>query len=216
MHIDKSSFFLALGTIAVGGAAGYVARDHNLIGPAAPPPRPTGMAASLPSAVAPVASGAALEVPPPPACDDATGSPADCPPPPYSAEEGGCAPVANKRCADFKASMKPRVAERAVACIRALNPTQQCDANRVNLCGHVALMNACTVAEPSVAGGATSGDDVTKACRDMLADCPSANLRDCEATLAGMTETGRDRMARCLSAHCADKGLLGCEAVDVK
>jgi hypothetical protein len=151
-----------------------------------------------------------------PPCDDLSGAPADCPPPPYSADESGCAPIATKRCEDFKQSLKPRAAERAVACILALNPAQRCDPNRVNLCGHVALMNSCAPPEQTAASTAPSTDDLSLRCQAIAQTCPGASLRDCEATLSGMTAVGRERMARCIASHCSDKGLLGCEGVDPK
>jgi hypothetical protein len=208
MNIDRASFFLALGTLAAGGAGGYLARDRNLVGsPPAPPPQPSAMAATVASAGAAPAAAA-------PPCDDTSGVPAECPPPPYSADESGCAPVATKRCEDFKQSLKPRLAERAVACILSLNPAQRCDPHRVNLCGHVALMSACAPPEQPSGGAAT--DDTSLRCREIVQACPSASLRDCVASLSGMTAAGRERMVRCLGSHCTDKGLLGCEGVDPK
>jgi hypothetical protein len=140
------------------------------------------------------------------------GTPAACPPPPYSADESGCAPVATKRCEDFKQALKPRVAEHAVACVLALNSTQRCDASRVNLCGHQALMTACPPPEPPFAG--TGADDLVTRCQAIVQTCSNTSLRECQTTLSGMTAVGRDRMAQCISAHCADKGLVGCEAVN--
>jgi hypothetical protein len=210
MMVDKGAFLLALGAFAAGGAGGYVARDRNVVGPhAGEPPEPAGLAATRSSG-----GVTAPQAPPPvqPACNDMAGAPADCPPPPYSADESGCAPVATKRCEDFKQSMKPRVAEQAVACILALNPAQRCDPARVNLCGHLALMNACTSGDQPAASSA-GGDDVAARCQAISLSCPTASRHDCEATLGGMTAVGRERMARCMSTHCADKGLVGCEAV---
>jgi hypothetical protein len=207
VNIDKASFFLALGTLAAGGAGGYLAKDRNLIG-AAPP------ASAQPAATMPTLSSVGIASPQgSPPCDDMDGAPAACPPPPYSADESGCGPVATRRCEDFKQSMKPRVAERAVACVLSLNPAQRCDPSRVNMCGHVALMNACEPQHQTPRSGEASNDDLTTRCQAIVRTCPAASPRDCEATLAGMTAVGRDRMARCMAAHCGDKGLLGCEAV---
>jgi hypothetical protein len=208
MHVDKTSFLLALGTLAAGGAGGYIARDRNVAVPrlSTPPPSPpvSASAATLPS------SDPVPSTQPPAACDDMAGHPAECPPAPYPADEGVCAPIATKRCEDFKSSMKPRVAERAVSCILALNPAQRCDRARVNLCGHAALMSAC---EPTKSAD-TGAEDLGNLCRSIVGSCSSATFRDCEATLAGMTAAGRDRMLRCMGAHCSDKGLLGCEAAE--
>jgi hypothetical protein len=153
------------------------------------------------------------------------GAPAACPSPGYSADEGqGCGGVASKRCDDFKQTMKPRVAEQAVACLNALTPGQRCDAARVNLCGHLALMNACQESDAlQTTAPATPGarDEVTSRCDGILRSCSGTMLaptmRECRVTLAGLNTRGRDQMATCMSAHCGDKGLVGCEAaVDVK
>jgi hypothetical protein len=37
-------------------------------------------------------------------------------------------------------------------------------------------------------------------------------MRECRATLTGLTVLGRDRVAMCMIAHCSEKGLAGCEA----
>jgi hypothetical protein len=211
MVIDRAGFMVALGALAAGGAGGYVLRDKHIVGPPAPatPPTAEAVAMAQPSST-PVA---APTLPPAPVCDDETGTPAACPPPPYSADESGCAPVATKRCEDFEQSFKPRVAERAAACILALDPGQRCDSARVNLCGHEALMSACPPPPaPATATAPANGDDLHARCEALTVSCPSTSVRECEATLAGMTAVGRDRTAKCLSAHCADKGLLGCEA----
>jgi hypothetical protein len=156
-----------------------------------------------------------------------TGAPAACPPPPYSADESGCAPIATRRCEDYKASMKPRVAESAVACLLALTPAQRCDARQVDQCGHRALMNACMPAPPApvsgfqgaaagVSAAATPGDDLESRCKGIVQSCAGTSQRECEGTLAGMTSVGRERTARCVASHCSDKGLLGCEALEAK
>jgi hypothetical protein len=209
MTIDKASFFLALGAIAAGGAGGYFVRDRNLLAA----PRGEGIGATAPQAADHAAAPAATTTGPP--CEDGIGVPATCPPPPFSADESGCAPFATRRCEDYKQTMKPRVAEQAVACILALSPAQRCDSGRVNRCGHEALMNACSAPEgpaTASAGAAAGADDVGARCEAIARGCPGTSMRECRATLAGMTELGRARTAACMSAHCADKGLLGCEA----
>jgi hypothetical protein len=137
----------------------------------------------------------------------------------------GCGALPTKRCEDFKQAMKPRVAERAVACINALNQAQRCDPNRLELCGHAALMSACSIDElsgPDGAGAASDSgtaaapDEVGTHCSAILHGCegvtPGPTLRDCRTTLAGMSVLGRDRMVACMKTHCTDKGLLFCEA----
>jgi hypothetical protein len=218
MHIDAGSFFILVGTLAAGGAGGYVvAQKHVFDGPQAAPPQPT------PSPVpAPVAlPSATIALPPKPAapvCDDTVGLPGTCPPPGYSAEEGGCGGLPTKRCNDFKQAMKPKVAERAVACLNALSPGERCNPMRLNLCGHLSLMSACQETEDAADAAAGA---VTAVCQTVLQECAAASLGptlgDCRATLSGMSALGRSKMVSCMKAHCTDKGLLYCEAmVDVK
>lgn len=143
----------------------------------------------------------------------------------------GCGTLPTKRCEDFKQAMKPHVAERAVACLNALKPEQRCDPNRLELCGHTALMSACSIDEalsspdgagaPSDSGTAAAPDELATHCAAVLHGCEGVTsgptLRDCRATLAGMSVLGRDKMVTCMKTHCTDKGLLFCEAqVDLK
>jgi hypothetical protein len=121
----------------------------------------------------------------------------------------------------MKKAFRPRVAERAVACINALNPAQRCDPNRLELCGHTALMNACSIDELPEVTDAGPPDEVTNLCKTISHECegvsPGESFRDCRATLAGMSALGRERMVACMKTHCNDKGLLFCEAaLDVK
>ncbi|MGD0526747.1 MAG: hypothetical protein ABSE49_16495 [Polyangiaceae bacterium] len=221
MIIERTSFFAALASLVAGGAGGYYAGEHGLLrgapGEGVTERQPSVPVAPAPSTPAvPVVESATAPAPRAPVCDDSLGSPAACPAPGYPAEEGeGCGAVPTKRCEDFKRTMKPRVAERAVDCLNALNPAQRCDSRRLDLCGHEALMNAC---EPEAATSASAQPDaLTERCEAIARGCGagalSPSLRECRATMAGLTELGRDAMASCMKAHCADKGLVGCEAV---
>ena len=227
MHIDAGSFFILVGTLAAGGAGGYVvAQKHVFDGPQAAPPQPTPAPAPVPL---PSATIATPPKPAAPVCDDAVGLPGTCPPPGYSAEEGGCGGLPTKRCNDFKQAMKAKVAERAVACLNALSPAERCNPIRLNLCGHLSLMSACQETEDAdkdavdAAAGAVdaAAGGVTAVCQTVLQECAAASLgptlRDCRATLSGMSALGRSKMVSCMKTHCTDKGLLYCEAmVDVK
>jgi hypothetical protein len=217
MQIDKASFFILVFTLGAGGAGGYFASEKHLFRPPPPPPAPT----PPPTPPPPPASTA----PPPkptPTCDDMVGAPGACPPPGWPTEEGGCGGLATKRCEDFKQAMRPRVAERAVACINALPVNQRCDPLRLSLCGHASLMGACGVEGVDFeAAPDAAADDISSHCSTILHGCdgvsPGPTLRDCRATLAGMTMLGRDKMVSCMKTHCTDKGLLYCEGVvDVK
>jgi len=218
MHIDAGSFFILVVTLAAGGAGGYFASERHLFTPPPPPPAPP--------PPAPKESAPPAPPPPPPkpapTCDDMVGSPAQCPPPIWPSEEGigGCGTLPTKRCEDYKQALKPRVAERAVACINALTQAQRCDPNRLNLCGHAALMGACSIDESPLEPDAAP-DDVATHCTSVLHECegvtPGPTMRDCRATLSGMNAVGREKMVSCMKTHCTDKGLLFCEAqIDVK
>jgi hypothetical protein len=220
VNIDKGSFFILVATLGAGGAGGYFASERHFFVPPPPPPAPP-----PPLAAPPPASTAPPPPPPPkpaPTCDDAVGAPAACPPPIWPSEEGigGCGTLPTKRCEDYKQAMKPRVAEHAVACINALNAAQRCDPNRLNLCGHTALMSACSIDETPAEADAAP-DAVSTRCGAIVHGCEGVSsgptLRDCRVTLAGMNELGRDKMVACMKTHCNDKGLLFCEAqIDVK
>ena len=220
VNIDKGSFFILAFTLAAGGAGGYYASEKHVFHPPEPSPPP------LPPPPPAVSSAPAPPPPPPPkpapTCDDMVGAPAACPPPVWPAEEGmpGCGMLPVKRCEDFKQAMKPRVAERAVACINALTVPQRCDPNRLELCGHTALMGSCSIDDGPQEADA-SPDEVATKCTTIAHECegvtPGLTLRDCRTTLAGMTALGRERMATCMKTHCSDKGLLFCEAqLDIK
>jgi hypothetical protein len=218
MQIDPKSFFILVVTLGAGGAAGFEASEKHVFFPPPPPP-PT-----PPAPVVTIAPPASTPPPPPPkpvaTCDDMVGAAAACPPPGWPAEEGGCGALPTKRCEDYKSSLKPRVAERAVACINALNPNQRCDRDRLNLCGHAALMSACSILPEAPDSTDAAPDELTTRCTAIVQACGgislSATLRDCRDTLAGMSAAGRDRMATCMKTHCTDKGLLFCEAQDLR
>jgi hypothetical protein len=211
VNIDKGSFLLALGTIAAGTAGGYFVGDRGLLQQASArggvaEPQPSSSSAPAPSAMA--ASR--------PVCDDTVGVAAACPPPGYPAEEGGCGAFAPKRCEDFKQTMKPRVAEHAVACLNSLSAAQRCDPNRVNLCAHAALMSACPSLDSAAANNASADDDIEARCAAVVRACGAVSvaptMRECRTTLAGLSVLGRDRLVTCMRTHCSDKGLAGCEA----
>ena len=214
MRIDPGTFFVLVGTLAAGGVAGYAAGakrmepalDRALGRPPEAPPAPP---APPPPPVVDAGAAAAPPVvdagPPEPACDDSVGTVGECPPPGFPTVEGGCGSYAHTRCGEFKRAMKPRVAAAAVECLNKLKPQERCDANRVNLCGHLALMNACpektTLSEC---------DTVTAACGPSPIAPSSA---ECRQTFSGLNDQGRKDLALCMRTHCFDKGLLGCVAV---
>lgn len=236
MAIDRSDFLILATTLAAGGAGGWVFRDRSPdprptpSAPSAPPPRAASSTSAppWPSAVAVVDANA------PPLCDDGQGTPEQCPSM-GPADEGVCNNVIYKRCQEFKAAFKPRVATQAVACLRALKGSERCDPLRINQCGHMALMAACPEPAPALRGELSSASDksapivsvspdptaaatpVAKACQSILETCKSPplgpTLDDCRRTLAGLNDLGRASMVECASRHCTDRGLYLCEAV---
>jgi hypothetical protein len=110
--------------------------------------------------------------------------------------------------------MKPRVAERAVACFAALDPLERCSPVRASLCAHEALAHACSAADARTAGS-VGDDDVESRCAAIVQGCGGMSvaptMRECRATVGGLTAIGRDKLVACMRSHCADKGLLGCE-----
>jgi hypothetical protein len=214
MVIEKGGFLLIAGTLAAGGIGGWMAHDSRARRDQADVPPPVAVTP------APVASVVVIDrTPPPPVCDDSVGTPEDCPAVGPS-DEGVCSNIAAKRCAEFKSAFKPKVAQAAVACLRRLKGNELCDPARVNLCGHEALMAACPDVTPPAgndAGANALSSPVAQACDNIVKGCASLPLgpttADCRQTLSGMTDLGRATMAECMSTHCADKGLLGCEAL---
>ncbi len=218
MVIERSAFLLMAGTLAAGAGVGWFARDSK-----AHRERPDEIPVT--QATPPVAPSAATVVvvehaPPPPVCDDSMGAPGDCPAV-GPADEGVCSNVAAKRCMEFKSAFKPKVAQAAVSCLRQLKVNELCDPTHVNLCGHTALMAACPDPTPNLnasdAGANVVSSPVATACDTILKSCSGQplgpTLADCRQTLSGMSDFGRASMIECMATHCADKGLIGCEAL---
>jgi hypothetical protein len=215
MIIERSGFLLMAGTLAAGGVGGWLARDAKAQRSVEAP-----VAVLTPSLTAEPKIVVIEHAPPPPVCDDSTGTPEDCPAM-GPADEGVCSNIAATRCADFKASFKPKVAQAAVSCLRSLKGNALCDPARVNLCGHSALMAACSEPPPAPASGDAGAvigmvaSPVVTACERIVASCGQPlgpTPADCRQTLSGMTDAGRANLVECMAVHCGDKGLLGCEA----
>lgn len=240
MSIDRAKFLFLAGSMAAVGVA--CQREPYREAPApvaepAPPAPSVSLANALKSGpiavdvVEPATAGGALS------CDDAQGTAGDCPSI-GPADEGICADVIGKRCGEFKAAMKPRVAARAVECLQALKGHERCDAARINQCGHAALMSACpeptpprrgelaaaTATQPvsvtlvnEVTPAAAEPSPLTAACTAITKGCgerPLApTMSDCRQTLSGMNQQGREAMVACVTSRCVTGGLLACEAV---
>jgi hypothetical protein len=238
MIIDRSGFLLMASVLAVGGVGGWALSSSgvgssllNRNRHAADAPRtsadtpPKRIEKNEPSSVDVAISQ------PQPTCDDSIGVPEECPSV-GPADEGVCTTL-GKRCNEFKMAFKPKVAQQAVACLRQLQGAQRCDPTRINLCGHAALMAACPEPEPPKVGtyvkatATTPASFIVKpaadaapspvmaACQSISKVCPTQSLNECRQTLAGMNDSGRAGMIDCMSKHCQDRGLSGCEAVPI-
>lgn len=229
MSVDRTTFLLIAGALAAAGCDTNFGRTPVPVPAAAPAPSAAQPATPIAVDIVQPATAAGA-----PVCDDTQGADEACPNVGPS-DEGVCPSIITKRCNDFKASMKPRVAAQAVACLRALKGNERCDAARINQCGHAALMSACpelpraqkgsfqpangtSPATVTVTADATPDTSpVTAACNNIMRSCGEKSLNptlaDCRQTLAGLNDAGRTNMVDCVSAHCSDKGLYGCEAL---
>ncbi len=131
------------------------------------------------------------------ACNEAVGTPGAC------AIMQRCAtgdqPFSRQRCEDYKKFFKPKVAERAVACMIKLSRTAVCDACNAYRCGDEALKTSCpdTSAEPS--------------CNQIVGKCKSVTKTDCMLYLSGMNAVGRAKMVTCMSTPSSCRfGLYSC------
>jgi len=237
MFVDRSKFLIMTGMLASGGLGSLACDRFANADRSAPPPVAAPTANALPALPTAVEIIEPVALPGAPVCDDSLGTPEECPSVGPS-DEGVCPNLLFKRCGDFKVAMKPRVAAQAVACLRALKGNERCDSTRINQCGHAALMSACpeptrpkkgqlqvsTSANGAQLATVTITPDTTPdpspvaaACNNVMRSCGERSLgpslADCRQTLAGMTESGRLNMVDCVSAHCLDRGLYGCEAM---
>jgi hypothetical protein len=105
-------------------------------------------------------------------------------------------PFPKQECDTWRANLKPRVADAAIACADRLTSAQVCDACNVYRCGNDALMGACP--DPSAAAD----------CRALSRNCPSVDRTECVALLSGMSAVGRGKMAACMKRSC--DGLYSC------
>ena len=207
VQVDRGGYLVFVTSIALGCGMGYVASEKDLVPhlkdrhpepKPEPPPVPVAVVIDAGPPVAMVVDSG-------PACDDSIGEAGDCPPIGPPTIEGGCGPFAMNRCNDFKRTMKPRVAQAAVACLNKLSYSERCDAKRVDLCAHQALMSACDDRAPT--------STAVTSCETIAKSCTTISKSECHAAMSGMKELGRELLVTCATKHCTDKGILGCEAV---
>jgi hypothetical protein len=127
----------------------------------------------------------------PNACDDDHGSPGDC-------RKADCRrlPFICEHCEEYRRFFKPKIAERAVACVVAQSGAQLGDGCRTYQCGDEALGGACldTAADPTCAV-------VARSC--------STSVDECRGMLSGMNDAGRQKILACAQAGCRF-GLWSC------
>ncbi|MGH7282907.1 MAG: hypothetical protein ACRELY_15390 [Polyangiaceae bacterium] len=240
--LDRAAFLSIVGALAAGGGGGYMLHQQMADKAHANDDAAQKQKAALDDANARAARAedqaraASAMLTSAPVCDDSVGAAGDCPAPglPNASDEGLCGghgSVAAHRCQDFKTSMKPKVAQNAVACLNALKGNEACDADRVALCGHEALMLACQEPTPPNQSQVTSTNvntsppapatsppsPVASQCDAILKSCSTSplgvTLADCYRTMSGLNDVGRANMVTCMAKHCSDKGFTGCEAL---
>ncbi len=124
------------------------------------------------------------------ACSDDRGNPGDC-------KKAMCSMgFICEQCEAYKNYFKPKIAERAVACVVAQTRTQSRDGCRTYQCGDQALKSACVDATADV-----ECKGIAKRCKTSVAEC--------RGMLSGMNAAGRANIAACAAKGCP-YGLWSC------
>jgi hypothetical protein len=225
-RVDRQGFFVALATIAACGApspppvltvVSVPVQPNDPTMPVAPPSStataPPTMSTPIASATpgpsdeggAPTSEGGgpadegagdddamcrAKAVKRPVACADDRGTPADC-------KKGNCAlGFVCDQCEAYKRYFKPKIAERAVACVIGQTRKQAQDGCRTYQCGDEALKGACidTTADAE--------------CKSIATKCKTT-VSECRGMLSGMNGAGRALIASCAAKGCP-YGLWSC------
>jgi hypothetical protein len=94
-----------------------------------------------------------------------------------------------QQCESYRATLKPKVAQRAIDCLAKLTTKQVCDdACNTYRCGDRAMKTAC----PDPTADAP--------CTQITAKCHSVSMTDCRMYLSGLTAAGRAKMVTCLTS----------------
>jgi hypothetical protein len=217
MQIDRATF-LAL--------ASAIASCTPAPSPANPPPAPVASADPPPVIGDPQHTqtnppAVEVEAPPPPTSEGGGyyPPPPKPPTPPFNASvcsgddmgsPGSCAglkfdkscapfPFVTEACNDAIKYYKPKIAERAVACIQKQSPKKLCDALSTYHCKDVALRSACI--DPSA----------DSSCNAIVAKCPQTSMSECRGYLSGMNDIGRGEMIKCMTGpNGCSWGLYSC------
>lgn len=92
-----------------------------------------------------------------------------------------------QKCEAYRRYFKPKVAERALACLGKLSDTQACDACNAYRCGDLAMKSSC----PDASAAAT--------CVQIASKCKSVAVEECKTYLSGLNAAGRAKMTACLT-----------------
>lgn len=101
-----------------------------------------------------------------------------------------------QQCATYRNFLDAKVATVAIGCMAALTPRQLCDATNTYDCGKQALAQAC----------ADTG--LAPMCQIAATSCKTTE-NDCTALLSGLSDTGKQKVAECVSHGCK-AGLYSC------
>ena len=129
-------------------------------------------------------------------CNNLLGTPGDCSkleaPGPICAEFN----FTKTECANLKAGMRPREAERAVSCLLAKSKTENiCFGNALSLCAMRGAAHACI--DPAT----------EKSCVAVMVECEgrrwnSLTLTTCQAALSSVTDKNRPQVLGCMKERC--------------
>ena len=100
------------------------------------------------------------------------------------------------QCNAYHKYMDAKVAAVAIGCMANLGPTRACEAEATYACGKVALSEACV--DP----------DLSQMCKIAATSCKTT-ANDCTALLSGLSDTGKQKVAECISKGC-HAGLYSC------
>jgi hypothetical protein len=196
MRIERDQFLCAVA--AIGGVCGLPASPgaaqpvvHAAAGSQEPEPAPAGEGESPSSGGDDNGTCRAKPVARPNVCDDNRGSPGDC-------RKADCRrlPFICQHCEEYKRTLKPKIAERAVACVVAQAGAQLSDGCRTYQCGDEAL------------GGACLDPTADPACWAVAKSC-NTSVDECRGFLSGMNDAGRQKVLACALAGCP-YGLWSC------
>ncbi|HEY6464112.1 MAG TPA: hypothetical protein VIY73_28280 [Polyangiaceae bacterium] len=173
--------------------------NFGLLGPASESSGAVVAPPATPSAPAPPVSPAPPMPPPPPVAQECLDTESTAVPDCNEvrvAPSCGIRSFVQQECKTYKTYMDAKVAAVAVGCMASLSPAQLCDASNTYACGKQALSEAC------------ADDELTQLCQIAAKSCRTT-ANDCTALLSGLSDTGKTKVAECISHGC-QAGLYSC------